>query len=183
VFSVGISHWVILNERSEIVESNKNVIYIGLGIFAIVVIIFWMIPASVLRPILYTLLAIGSVLLILLVLIQRGRGGGLAGALGGMGGYSAFGTRAGDVFTRITIVAAALWILGAMALARMNVTGNRLYDNPGASVKKTLNQPSGFTSGSEKPGDESTTEESSPQSSDATSSDSKEKTDGESSDR
>ena len=40
-----------------------------------------------------------SIFLILLVLIQRGRGGGLAGALGGMGGQSAFGTKAGDLFT------------------------------------------------------------------------------------
>jgi preprotein translocase subunit SecG len=133
------------------VESNKNVVYIGLGILAVVVIIFWMLPSGILRPILYTLLAIGSSFLILLVLIQRGRGGGLAGALGGMGGYSAFGTRAGDVFTRITIVAAALWILGAMALARMNVTGSHLYDNPGPAAKKPLNQSGGLgTSGSDK---------------------------------
>lgn len=52
-----------------------------------------------------------AIFLILLVLVQRGRGGGLAGALGGMGGSSAFGAKAGDVFTRITIVAAAIWIL------------------------------------------------------------------------
>ena len=52
-----------------------------------------------------------SLFLILLVLIQRGRGGGLAGALGGMGGQSAFGTKAGDLFTRITIGVAAFWIL------------------------------------------------------------------------
>jgi len=45
------------------------------------------------------------------VLLQRGRGGGLAGALGGMGGQSAFGTRAGDTFTWITYVTAAIWIL------------------------------------------------------------------------
>jgi preprotein translocase subunit SecG len=134
------------------VESNKNVIYIGLGILAVVVIIFWMLPIEVLRPILYTLLGIGSVFLVLLVLIQRGRGGGLAGALGGMGGYSAFGTRAGDVFTRITIVAASLWILGAMALVRINATGNRLFDNPAAAVKKTLNPPGGL--GAEKGDDE-----------------------------
>ena len=51
-----------------------------------------------------------AIFLILLVLVQRGRGGGLAGALGGMGGSSAFGAKAGDVFTRITIVAAAIWI-------------------------------------------------------------------------
>jgi len=52
-----------------------------------------------------------SIFLILLVLIQRGRGGGLAGALGGMGGQSAFGTKAGDLFTKITIGVAAFWIL------------------------------------------------------------------------
>lgn len=51
-----------------------------------------------------------AIFLILLVLVQRGRGGGLAGALGGMGGSSAFGAKAGDVFTRITIVTAAIWI-------------------------------------------------------------------------
>src|SRR5436190_11967957 len=49
--------------------------------------------------------------LILLVLIQRGKGGGLAGAFGGVGGSSAFGSRAGDVFTRVTIVAATVWLL------------------------------------------------------------------------
>ena len=56
-------------------------------------------------------LFLAAVCLILLVLVQRGRGGGLAGAFGGMGGQSAFGTKAGDVFTRITVVAASVWIL------------------------------------------------------------------------
>ena len=51
-----------------------------------------------------------SVFLVLLVLVQRGRGGGLTGALGGMGGQSAFGAKAGDVFTRVTMVTAGLWI-------------------------------------------------------------------------
>src|SRR5207237_8860635 len=51
-----------------------------------------------------------GVFLILLVLIQRGKGGGLAGALGGVGGSSAFGTRAGDQFTRITVYVALFWI-------------------------------------------------------------------------
>ena len=51
-----------------------------------------------------------AVFMILLVLVQRGRGGGLAGALGGMGGSSAFGAKAGDIFTRITVVTAAIWI-------------------------------------------------------------------------
>ena len=51
-----------------------------------------------------------SLFLILLILVQRGRGGGLTGALGGPGGQSAFGTKAGDLFTRITSFVALGWI-------------------------------------------------------------------------
>lgn len=60
-----------------------------------------------------TLLMLVSILLIFIVLLQRGRGGGLAGALGGAGGQSALGTKAGDVFTKITVGLAAIWILSA----------------------------------------------------------------------
>jgi len=60
------------------------------------------------------LLFVISLFLILLVLVQRGRGGGLTGALGGMGGQSAFGTKAGDMFTRVTMVTAGIWILLCM---------------------------------------------------------------------
>ena len=60
---------------------------------------------------LMTLLILVAIFLIVLILVQKGRGGGLAGALGGMGGRSAFGAKAGDVFTRITIVVATIWIL------------------------------------------------------------------------
>jgi preprotein translocase subunit SecG len=49
--------------------------------------------------------------LMFVILLQRGRGGGLAGALGGMGGQSAFGTKAGDVFTKITVVIAVIWVV------------------------------------------------------------------------
>jgi preprotein translocase subunit SecG len=52
-----------------------------------------------------------SVFMIVLILIQRGKGGGLAGAFGGMGGQSAFGTKAGDTFTRITVVTAIIWFV------------------------------------------------------------------------
>ncbi len=65
------------------------------------------------------LLVAVSFFMILLVLIQRGRGGGLAGAFGGMGGQSAFGTRAGDVFTKITIGLAVAWILMSGFLGMM----------------------------------------------------------------
>jgi len=76
------------------------------------------------------MLLLGSVatFLILLVLVQRGRGGGLAGALGGMGGSSAFGAKAGDVFTKITVVAATLWILLCVVAARRDTTGESLLD-------------------------------------------------------
>jgi preprotein translocase subunit SecG len=64
------------------------------------------------------LLLIG-LFLILLVLIQKGKGGGLAGAFGGSGGSSAFGSRAGDTFTRVTIYVAAVWILLIMMLIKL----------------------------------------------------------------
>ncbi len=61
-----------------------------------------------------------SIFLILLVLVQRGRGGGLTGALGGPGGQSAFGSKAGDMFTKITSGTALLWIaLCALATASL----------------------------------------------------------------
>jgi preprotein translocase subunit SecG len=50
-----------------------------------------------------------SLFLIMLILIQRGKGGGLTGALGGPGGQSAFGSKAGDTFTVITVVVASIW--------------------------------------------------------------------------
>jgi preprotein translocase subunit SecG len=62
-----------------------------------------------------------ALFLIFLVLIQRGRGGGLAGAFGGMGGQSAFGTKAGDVFTKITVGVAAFWI--GLCILALNVLG------------------------------------------------------------
>lgn len=75
---------------------------------------FVLLAASVWHYLFGILIFLTSVFLILLVLVQRGRGGGLTGALGGMGGQSAFGTKAGDVFTKITMVTAAVWILLCM---------------------------------------------------------------------
>jgi preprotein translocase subunit SecG len=70
----------------------------------------------ILNAILTSLLILTSLFLICLVLIQRGKGGGLAGAFGGMGGSSAFGTKAGDIFTRVTMITALVWILLNMIL-------------------------------------------------------------------
>lgn len=69
---------------------------------------------------LLTLLLFSGFFLTIVILLQRGRGGGLVGALGGQGGQSAFGTRAGDTFTWITIVTVLVWVvLAALTGASM----------------------------------------------------------------
>lgn len=74
------------------------------------------------------LLILVAVFMILLVLVQRGRGGGLAGALGGAGGQSAFGAKAGDTFTKITVWAAFIWIL--LCVVAVKTIGTSADDNP-----------------------------------------------------
>jgi preprotein translocase subunit SecG len=94
------------------------------------------------RFVLGFMLAFTAIFLILLVLVQRGRGGGLAGALGGMGGQSAFGTKAGDVFTKITIGAATFWIL--LCILSVNVLGRQeslLSGDLGGSAPIPLESP------------------------------------------
>lgn len=68
-----------------------------------------------------------SIFLMIVILLQRGRGGGLAGAFGGLGGQSAFGTKAGDVFTKITIGIAVCWVIVA--------GGSRYFLNAGAEQR------------------------------------------------
>jgi preprotein translocase subunit SecG len=81
------------------------------------------------------LLSVTAVFLILIVLVQRGRGGGLTGALGGMGGQSAFGAKAGDVFTRITVGTAAVWIVLCVLAVRFLGSGqDKLSDDLGTSA-------------------------------------------------
>jgi len=60
-----------------------------------------------------TLFIIISLLLIVVVLLQKGRGGGLGSVFSGAGS-AAFGTRTGDVFTWVTIVLTALFLLLAI---------------------------------------------------------------------
>jgi preprotein translocase subunit SecG len=70
--------------------------------------------------------------MIVLVLIQRGKGGGLAGAFGGLGGQSAFGTKAGDLFTRVTIGVALFWIILCMAtVSILGTTREKVGENIG----------------------------------------------------
>jgi preprotein translocase subunit SecG len=86
-----------------------------------------------------------------------------------MGGYSAFGTRAGDIFTRITIVAAALWLLAAMALTKINTaTSQQLYDNPGPDAPASSRTTGTEAGDSGKGTDESSGKEKSPVQSEGT---------------
>ena len=78
-----------------------------------------------------------GLILIAVILLQRGRGGGLAGAFGGMGGQSAFGTKAGDLFTKITIVLATVWIVvgGLCVLMASNSRTFRADVTDGPEIK------------------------------------------------
>jgi preprotein translocase subunit SecG len=89
------------------------------------------------------LLFLTSLFLILLVLVQRGRGGGLAGAFGGLGGQSAFGTKAGDLFTRITIGVAAFWIILCAASVKLLSEGSRSVIDLGSSSSTAEGAPKG----------------------------------------
>lgn len=91
----------------------------------------WMVPYITM-----SLLMIIGFFLIVIILLQRGRGGGLAGALGGMGGQSAFGTKAGDMFTRITIVLATVWMLVAVGNIYALQYKGGLYQGGSEAVKE-----------------------------------------------
>jgi len=75
-----------------------------------------------------------SLFLIMLILIQRGKGGGLTGALGGPGGQSAFGSKAGDTFTLVTIVVASIWGFTCAFAMWLNVPAT---DDPGLMSEET----------------------------------------------
>ena len=86
-----------------------------------------------------------GLILIGIILLQRGRGGGLAGAFGGMGGQSAFGTKAGDVFAKITIYLATVWIVlgGVCVLLASQCKATRLPEGSKVGLKKAAEEKEG----------------------------------------
>ena len=96
-----------------------------------------------------------SLFLIMLILIQRGKGGGLTGALGGPGGQSAFGSKAGDTFTLITVVVASIWgftcaftmwLLGThtpTTVTRTNVSAGPAEEEPDNTGNELIIPPAG----------------------------------------
>ena len=99
------------------------------------------------------LLFITSVFMMMLILVQRGKGGGLTGALGGMGGQSAFGAKAGDVFTRITVVTAIIWITLCM------ITIAAFNPPPSNAGLNSRDEVTTMSSGDEEESDETATDE------------------------
>ena len=78
-----------------------------------------------------------SLFMIFIILIQRGKGGGLAGALTGTA-QSAFGAKAGDTMTRVTLVVSLIWILLiSVTILAMNNTDDdaatELFNEEGSS--------------------------------------------------
>src|SRR5579864_5476411 len=106
---------------------------------------------------LLTLLMLVGMFLMFVILLQRGRGGGLAGAFRGLGGQSAFGTKAGDVFTVITIVTVVLWVvLACVAGARLRIESSPLMQNrPDVDVVDTADAKGGDKPARKKAGEKS----------------------------
>lgn len=95
--------------------------------------------AGFLQSLLFLFMVLLSLFLILIILLQRGKGGGLVGAFGGMGGNSAFGAKTGDVFMRITVVAAIVWFvacIGGRHILGMK-SGSTLQDMVGVEAAAT----------------------------------------------
>ena len=70
-----------------------------------------------------TIYILSCLVLLMVVLLQQGKGGDIASAFGGSSSQTAFGARSGaTLLSRATAVCAALFMIGALALA---VLGHR----------------------------------------------------------
>lgn len=68
---------------------------------------------------LFVLFVLSALVLILLVLFRPSEGSGLSGAFGGMGGDTAFGVKTTQVIDKIIAVVTAIFILVAVAIAKI----------------------------------------------------------------
>ena len=69
--------------------------------------------------VLLVIMAISAVLLVLVVLVQDDQGEGIGGIFGG-GSNTAFGSRSGNVLTRLTAVLAAIFLVSVFGMAWVN---------------------------------------------------------------
>ena len=78
---------------------------------------------SMLYYLIATIYILSCLVLLMVVLLQQGKGGDIASAFGGSSSQTAFGARSGaTLLSRATAVCAALFMVGALALA---VLGHR----------------------------------------------------------
>ncbi len=74
---------------------------------------------AIIGIVLLVIMAISAVLLVLVVLVQDDQGEGIGGIFGG-GSNTAFGSRSGNVLTRLTAVLAAIFLVAIFGLAWVN---------------------------------------------------------------
>lgn len=86
----------------------------------------------ILKVILLALEIIVSILMIGVILLQKSRAEGLGMAFGASMGESLFGSRAGNVLTKITIVLGSVFLVNTVVLAKL-YSGTQ-----GTSVSKSL---------------------------------------------
>lgn len=86
--------------------------------------------------------AISALLLILFVLIQDDQGDGLGGMFGG-GSSTPFGSRSGNILTRVTSVLGTVFMVSAFLLAWLNVS------NPEGDVEGAARRLNSETAGTE----------------------------------
>jgi preprotein translocase subunit SecG len=110
---------------------------------------------DILLGVLNVVIVILTLFLIAIILIQRGKGGGLVGAFSGAGGSSAFGTKTGDVFTKITVVVAVIWIVLSMLMVILTNRRNASAwgDEPSRSVTRELDPATGKLKAKSTPAD------------------------------
>ena len=74
---------------------------------------------EIIRAILLAVEGLSCLLLIGIILIQKSKGGGLGGAFGGGMGETLFGSRAGNVLTKGTIILGIIFMANTVVLAVM----------------------------------------------------------------
>jgi preprotein translocase subunit SecG len=76
---------------------------------------------GIISIVLLVIFVMAAIIMILVILMQDDQGEGVAGMFGG-GGTTPVGSRSGNVLTRFTSILAAVFIVGAFALAWLNRT-------------------------------------------------------------
>jgi len=79
---------------------------------------------------------LSGLLIIVVILLQQTKGAGFSSVFGGGGGDSIFGSTAGNVLTRTTVVLAAVFAISSVSLGLMGRgrVGKSVLDIPTAAV-------------------------------------------------